>query len=114
MPQLPVKIPAAQQSHGIGHNDGPPLETPSPPSRRWGRLPRFCDNYEIETTTAYGWLGAGRVRSRKIGGIRLWEIGTVRGVDNDEPPEPRWAIPAAARPENEGRHYGHRRREPSR
>ena len=75
----------------------------------WGRLPRFCQRYECGETTAYAWLAAGLVDSRKVGGIRLWQIGTVRGVDNDLPPEPSWAIPAAARPENEGRHYGRRK-----
>ena len=88
--------------------------TPAVPQREpgvfWGRRRTFCQHYGVENTTAYSWLAAGRVRSRKIGGVRVWEIGTVRGIDNDAEPEPSWAIPAAARPENQGRYYGHRRK----
>src|SRR3954466_3831389 len=73
------------------------------PSVCWGRLPKFCQHYDCEKTIAYSWLAAGRVHSRKLGGLRIWEIGTVRGIDNDAPPEPSWAIPAAARSENQGR-----------
>ena len=87
-----------------------PAAVQAKPDVRWGRLPRFCEHYECGPTTAYEWLKAGRVHARKVGGMRLWEIGTVRGIDNDDPPEKSWAVPAAARPENHGRNYGHRRK----
>jgi hypothetical protein len=110
MPRQPA--PPVAQPHTIGHSGGPFLDLTPPPScsplGHWGRLPEFCRHYRCKSTTAYAWLATGRVHSAKIGGLRLWEIGTVRGVDNNEQPEPSWAVPAAARPENEGRSYGHR------
>lgn len=50
--------------------------------RRYMRLPRFCDHYDIGRTTAYRLFAAGKIRAIKSGGATLVDVQSAENYFN--------------------------------
>jgi hypothetical protein len=86
-PAEPHKLPRDDDPRDDGRQTGlPPINGPPEPQAIWARPKAAAQIAAIGVTLLYRWIAAGRVVSKKIGGVRLVYIPSIHNIAADPIP----------------------------
>jgi hypothetical protein len=89
-PAEPYELPRDDDPRDDGQQNGlPPIRGPPEPQAIWARPQHAAALAGIGVTLLYRWIAAGRVISKKIGGVRLVLVASIHNIAADPVPTSR-------------------------